>query len=340
MRIKLLSAANGQNDEKDRMMRNPNRLWLWMLLLSWSNAAVAHNHASEDANLMNLDQLTEAFGWDFDSTKIETEKVAEGLYVLFGVGGNIGVSIGEDGVLIVDNQFPQVMDKIEAAIAGIGGEGVDYAINTHWHFDHAEGNNALGPRGTTIVAHKNARVDMAAGGIVNLVISKYKQQPYPKQALPVFTFDDRMQIHFNNNEIELFHFSPAHTNGDTAVIFRKQNAIHLGDVFNNSGYPFVDVDSGGGIDGMITFCERALAEMSPSAIIIPGHGPVTDASALSRYIYMLKTVRSRIASMIADGKTMQEVIDAKPTSDFDTVYGPETASLGFVNRVYTSLSKQ
>ena len=148
-----------------------------MLLLSWSNAAVAHNHASEDANLMNLDQLTEAFGWDFDSTKIETEKVAEGLYVLFGVGGNIGVSIGEDGVLIVDNQFPQVMDKIEAAIAGIGGEGVDYAINTHWHFDHAEGNNALGPRGTTIVAHKNARVDMAAGGIVNLVISKYNNNP-------------------------------------------------------------------------------------------------------------------------------------------------------------------
>ena len=331
IRIKLLGV---------RTMRNLSRVFLWTLFVAWSHGVWAHNHASEDTEVLNLDGLTEAFGWDFDSTEIVTEKVADGLYVLFGVGGNIGVSLGEDGVLIVDNQFPQVMDKIEAAISDIGGKRVNYAINTHWHFDHAEGNNAVGPKGATIVAHKNARIDMASGGIINLVISKYKQQPYPKQALPVFTFDDRMQIHFNDNEIELFHFSHAHTNGDAAVVFRKQNAIHLGDVFNNSGYPFVDVDSGGGIDGMITFCERALAEMAPGAIIIPGHGPVTDASALSRSIYMLKTVRSRIAAMIADGKTMQEVMDAKPTSDFDAVYGPETASLGFVNRVYTSLSKE
>ena len=173
-----------------------------------------------------------------------------------------------------------------------------------------------------------------------MVVSRYNQQPYPKQALPVLTYDDRMQIHFNDNEIELIHFSPAHTNGDTAVFFRKQNAVHLGDVLNNTGYPFIDVESGGGIDGMIKFCESTLTEMGPDAIIIPGHGPVTDAAALSRYIYMLKTMRSRIASVIAEGKTLQEVIDAKPTADFDEVYGPETASLGFVNRVYTSLSEQ
>ena len=321
-------------------MRNLSRVFSWTLLVACSHGAWAHNHASEEAELMDLDELSATFGWDFESIEIVTEKVGEGLYVLFGVGGNIAVSIGEDGVLIVDNQFPLVMDKIEAAISKIGGRGVDYAINTHWHFDHAEGNNALGPNGTTLVAHRNARIDMASGGIINMVNFKYGQQPYPKKALPALTFDDRMQIHFNDNEIELFHFSPAHTNGDAAVVFRKQNAIHLGDVFNNSGYPFVDVDSGGGIDGMITFCERALAEMAPGAIIIPGHGPVTDAAALSRYIYMLKTVRSRIAAMIADGKTMQEVMDANPTSDFDAVYGPETASLGFVNRVYTSLSKQ
>lgn len=266
--------------------------------------------------------------------------MADGLYVLFGVGGNIGVSIGSDGVLIVDDQFPQVMEKIEAAIGEIGGDGVDYAINTHWHFDHAEGNNALGPSGTTIVAHSNARADMAKGGLVNLVIAKYQQQPYPKAALPVLTFDDRMQIHFNDNQIDLMHFSPAHTNGDTAVWFRNQNAVHLGDVFNNSGYPFVDVDSGGGIDGMINFCEQTLAAVGPDGIIIPGHGPVTDTAALSRYVYMLKTVRARIAEMIDDGKTLQQVMDAKPTADFDEVYGPETASLGFVNRVYTSLSQQ
>ena len=156
----------------------------------------------------------------------------------------------------------------------------------------------------------------------------------------MLTFDDRMQIHFNDNQIDLMHFSPAHTNGDTAVWFRNQNAVHLGDVFNNSGYPFVDVDSGGGIDGMINFCEQTLAAVGPDAIIIPGHGPVTDPAALSHYIYMLKTVRARVAGMIEDGKTLQEVMEAKPTADFDEVYGPETASLGFVNRVYTSLSQQ
>ena len=303
----------------------------------------ADNHQTDEASAdqpLSLDALASAFGWDLAGAQITSEKVADGLYVLFGVGGNIGVSIGSDGVLIVDDQFPQVMEKIEAAIGEIGGDGVDYAINTHWHFDHAEGNNALGPSGTTIVAHSNARADMAKGGLVNLVIAKYQQQPYPKAALPVLTFDDRMQIHFNDNQIDLMHFSPAHTNGDTAVWFRNQNAVHLGDVFNNSGYPFVDVDSGGGIDGMINFCEQTLAAVGPDGIIIPGHGPVTDTAALSRYVYMLKTVRARIAEMIDDGKTLQQVMDAKPTADFYEVYGPETASLGFVNRVYTSLSQQ
>ena len=314
---------------------------LWAIGMMQS--AAADNHKAGEASAeqpLSLDELAAAFGWDLAGAQITSEKVADGLYVLFGVGGNIGVSIGSDGVLIVDDQFPQVMEKIEAAIGEIGGDGVDYAINTHWHFDHAEGNNALGPKGTTIVAHRNARADMAKGGLVNLVIAKYQQQPYPKAALPVLTFDDRMQIHFNDNQMDLMHFSPAHTNGDAAVWFRNQNAVHLGDVFNNSGYPFVDVDSGGGIDGMINFCEQTLAAVGPDAIVIPGHGPVTDTAALSRYVYMLKTVRSRVGAMIDDGKTLQEVMDAKPTADFDEVYGPETASLGFVNRVFTSLSQQ
>ena len=322
-------------------MRLVKTLATGLVVFAMTQVAVAHNHTSEPQETpMDLDTLAGAFGWDLQGAQITTEKVADGLYVLFGVGGNIGVSIGEDGVLIVDDQFPQVMDKIEAAIGEIGGDGVDYAVNTHWHFDHAEGNLALGPKGTTIVAHSKARVDMAKGGLVNLVIAKYQQQPYPKAALPVITFDDRMQIHFNDNQIELMHFSPAHTNGDAAVVFRKQNAVHLGDVFNNTGYPFIDVDSGGSIDGMIEFCQQTLDAVGPDAIIIPGHGPVTDTATLSRYIDMLKSVRSRVAEMIADGKSLDEVVNAKPTADFDEVYGPETASLGFVNRVYTSLSKQ
>ena len=305
-----------------------------VLLIGSIGLAKAGHH--EDA--LNIEQLSQAFGWDLEGAEIQSQKVADGLYILFGIGGNIAVSIGEDGVLIVDDQLPQVMDKIEAAIAQIGGGKIDYAINTHWHFDHAEGNNVLGPKGTTIVAHSNARADMQQGGIVNMVVAKYNQQPYPKEALPVFTYDEGMQIHFNEGEIDLRNFSSAHTNGDTVVIFKAQNAVHMGDVFNNAGYPFIDVDSGGSIDGMINFCEQTLNISTEDTIVIPGHGPVTNTETLGRYITMLKTVRDRVALMIAEGKSMEEVVSAKPTADFDKDFGPESASLGFVNRVYTSLN--
>jgi len=305
-------------------------------LLSMSLGIQAKHH--EDA--LELEQLAQAFGWDLEGAEIETQKVAEGLYVLFGVGGNIAVSIGKDGVLIVDDQLPQVIDKIEAAIAKVGGEGVDYAVNTHWHFDHAEGNNVLGPNGTTIIAHSNARAGMAKGGLVNMVVAQYKQQPYPAKALPVITYDEGMQIHFNGNQIDLKNFSPAHTSGDTVVIFKEQNAVHLGDVFNNAGYPFIDVDSGGSIDGMIRFCEETLQLTTMDTIVIPGHGPVTDVATLRRYVSMLQSVRTRVTDLIDAGKTMEQVIEAKPTADFDEVYGPESSSLGFVNRVYTSLSQK
>ena len=305
-------------------------------LLSMSLGIQAKHH--EDA--LELEQLAQAFGWDLEGAEIETQKVAEGLYVLFGVGGNIAVSIGKDGVLIVDDQLPQVIDKIEAAIAKVGGEGVDYAVNTHWHFDHAEGNNVLGPNGTTIIAHSNARAGMAKGGLVNMVVAQYNQQPYPAKALPVITYDEGMQIHFNGNQIDLKNFSPAHTSGDTVVIFKEQNAVHLGDVFNNAGYPFIDVDSGGSIDGMIQFCEETLQLTTMYTIVIPGHGPVTDVATLRRYVSMLQSVRTRVTDLIDAGKTMEQVIEAKPTADFDEVYGPESSSLGFVNRVYTSLSQK
>jgi glyoxylase-like metal-dependent hydrolase (beta-lactamase superfamily II) len=294
---------------------------------------------ADDHDAMNLGQVAHAFGWNFEEAEIQTEKVAEGLYVLFGVGGNIAASIGDDGVLIVDDQFPQVMDKVQAAISKVGGGAVDYAVNTHWHFDHAEGNNALGPKGTKIVAHANARVDMAKGGLINMGIAKYRQQPYPEKALPVLTYDHGMQIHFNGGEIDLKNFASAHTNGDTAVFFKKQNAVHLGDVFNNAGYPFIDVGSGGSIDGMIKFCEDTLKHINENTIVIPGHGPVTNTATLKKYISMLKTVRARVAKLIEEGKTLQEIKDAKPTEDFDKVYGPETRSFGFINRVFTSLSK-
>ena len=302
-------------------------------LCAWGQDA---SEASDEP--LNLEQLLEQFGWDLASAEITTEKVGDGLYVLFGMGGNIGVSVGDDGVLTVDNMFPELMPKIEAAIREVGGDGIDFTINTHWHFDHADGNQALGPAGTWIVAQANSAAMMATDNVLNLVITRYLQKAYPPAARPTMTFDDRMRFHFNGGEIDLVHVGPAHTGGDAAVIFRANNAVHFGDVFNNTGYPFIDVDSGGGIDGMIAFCQAVLDEVGPEATIIPGHGPVTDTATLQAYIDMLTTVRDRVAKHIADGKTLAEISAANVTADFEERYGPVSGSLGFVNRVYTSLT--
>ncbi len=303
-----------------------------MLLTLALNALPAAAH-----DVMTLDELMLAFGWDFESMQIETQKVSDGLYVLFGAGGNIGVSVGADGVLIVDDQFPQMMPKIKAAIAEIGGEGVDFAVNTHWHFDHAEGNLTLGPEGTYVVAQRNSREMMQDEHVINLVAMQYSQQPYPEAALPTITFDDRMQFHYNGEEIELVHFGPAHTTGDTAVIFRGHNAVHFGDVFNNSGYPFIDADNGGDLEGMIAFCSAVLQEINGDTIVIPGHGPVTDYQALADYISMLSTIRGRIQSLIDDGADLVTVIGARPTAEFDERYGDPGM---LIDRAYASLTRQ
>ena len=292
-------------------------------LLLAATAATAHQHLPGEQNALEREALLEGFGWDVATAEIRTEKIAEGLYVLFGLGGNIAVSVGKNGTLIVDDQLPELADRIKAAIAELGGGGIDYVINTHWHFDHADGNNALGPDGATIISHDNARSDMADGGIINMVVAQYHQAPYPEAALPELTYRREMSLHFNGGEIELRHFSHAHTNGDTAVFFRRHNAVHLGDVFNNSGYPFVDVGSGGGIDGMIRFCEETLAQIDENTVVIPGHGPVTDIARLKQYLVMLRAVRDRIQGMIDEGKNLEDITAAAPTADFDAIYGPE-----------------
>ena len=298
-------------------------------------------HAQEAApnEPLSLDQLQEQFNWDFDKAEITTQKVGDGLHVLFGLGGNIAASIGEDGVLIVDDMFPQMIPKIEATIQRLGGHGIDFVVNTHWHFDHAEGNRVLGPAGTWIVAHENSAAMMAKTNVLNLVATRYRQEAYPSAARPDIAFDDRMRLYFNGDEIDIVHTGPAHTAGDAAVIFRNRNVVHFGDVFNNTGYPFIDADSGGSIDGMIAFCQSILDEVGADAVIVPGHGAVTDSATVQRYIDMLKIVRGRVAEQIAQGKSLAEVVAAQPTADFDATYGAESQSPGFVNRVYASLMR-
>ncbi|MGD8323176.1 MAG: MBL fold metallo-hydrolase [Gammaproteobacteria bacterium] len=269
-----------------------------------------------------MPSLAQVSAEELASTEIRTERVGDNLYVLFGLGGNIAASIGDQGVLIVDTQFPGLVPKYRAAIAALGGDDIDFAINTHWHYDHADGNQRLGPEGVWIVAQENSRKMMTRDNVINTVVRPpYPQPAYQPAALPIASFDDDMQMHFNGETIDLMHFSPAHTTGDAAVFFRGHNAVHMGDVFNNAGYPFIDADNGGDLDGMIEFCRAVLEELEPGAIVIPGHGPVGNYATLERYIEMLTDVRGKIAALIATGATAEQIVAAQPTAAWDAEFG-------------------
>lgn len=309
-------------------MKHVTALALSIFLLA--SPAIAHDAVS-------LAQLAEMFGWDFVNAEIKTEKVGDHLYVLFGMGGNIAVSVGNQGVLIVDDQFPELIPKIKDAISEIGGDGdVDFAINTHWHFDHAESNAVLGEDGTWLVSQLNSRQMMLGDNLVDMVAVAYDQKAYPPEALPVITYEDEMQFFFNDERIDLMHFGPAHTTGDTAVIFRSHNAVHMGDVFNNSGYPFIDAGNGGSLDGIIQFCSAVLDELDDDSIVIPGHGPVTNRAAMKDYVEMLSTIRDRVQALIDDGASLDDVIAAKPTAEWDEAKGDPARLL---NRAYLSLTR-
>lgn len=296
----------------------------------WSLGIAVGSVVPAAAQLNNLDEALR-------TTPITTQQLGEGFHVLFGVGGNILVSIGSSGVLIVDDQFPQMVPKYRAAIGDLGGGAVNFAINTHWHFDHADGNQVLGPEGTWIVAQENSRQMMTKDNVINLVSTTRTQPAYAETALPVLTYDDTMRFHFNGERIDLVHFGPAHTTGDTAVIFRGHKAVHMGDVFNNAGYPFIDADNGGSLNGIIEFCSKVLAEIDSTYTVVPGHGPVTDAQALADYVGMLTTIRDRVSALIASGATLKQVEAARPTAEWDERKGMPGS---FLDRAYLSLTRE
>ena len=285
---------------------------------------------------VSADSFMEAIGVDLDTLELKVETVAPGLHVMFGAGGNVAASIGEQGVLVVDDQFPAMVPKINATIRELGGSDVDFVINTHWHFDHTNGNPLLGKGGSWIVSHSNSRRMMTDNQLINLVGRHVDQMPSSPEGLPVITYDDRMQFHFNGEQIDLLHFGPAHTTGDAAIMFRGKNAVHMGDVFNNSGYPFIDADNGGDLDGVILFCESVLKEIGENTIVIPGHGPVAKYADLEEYVSMLRIIRQRIAGLIAKGATLNEVIAAQPTAEWDDVKG---SPIQLLDRAYASMMR-
>jgi glyoxylase-like metal-dependent hydrolase (beta-lactamase superfamily II) len=256
---------------------------------------------------------------DFSKVEIKPTKLADGLFMLTGAGGNMALSVGEDAVFLVDDQYAPLTERIKAAIAAITDKPVRFVLNTHWHFDHTGGNENLGQAGALIVAHDNVRKRMSVEQFIKDFDMKVPASP--KAALPIITFSETTTFHLNGEEIQAVHVPPAHTDGDSLVQYRKANVLHMGDTFFNGSYPFFDMSSGGSVDGMIAAGEKALSLVNASTKIIPGHGPLADRKALESYLAMLKTSRDRIKSLVSAGKSVDEIIAAKPLAEFDGTWG-------------------
>lgn len=274
-----------------------------------------------------------AFGMaDFDASAVSSVPLRDGFGVIFGYGGNVLVSVGEDGVIMVDNQFPEVHGALLNEVRKLGGEKVDYVINTHWHFDHAEGNRAFGPLGAEIIAHENSATYMAGDHNINLVLVQYPQQAYPPEARPDRSYSDTLDLSLNGQDITLYNFGPAHTTGDSQVYFRTANILHMGDVGNFTPSPFIDVDNGGDIDGMIKTVRAMLEIIDEETIIVPGHGDIGNKSRLLEFAQWLETVRAEIAGLKADGKTIEEIQAAYASGELEGSIHPMLA-----DRVYHSV---
>lgn len=256
---------------------------------------------------------------DFKNVDIKTVKVKDGIYMLLGRGGNIGVSVGDDGVFLIDDQFAPLTEKIKSAIADITNKPIRFLINTHWHFDHTGGNENLGKEGVVIVAHHNVYERMSIDHFHTVL-----QMEIPASqavALPVITFNDEVKFHLNGDHIHASHYQNAHTDGDSIVRFEKANVIHTGDVFFNGMYPLIDSYSNGTLEGVIRTVQELLNQIDDKTKIIPGHGPLANKVDLQNYLELLITIRDRMQKLIDEGKSLDEVIELQPYSDLDEKYG-------------------
>ena len=248
-------------------------------------------------------------------TEVKIIPLSDGLHMLMGIGGNIAVSNGVDGVFIVDDDVAPMSPKIKAAIATISPAPVEMVFNTHWHFDHTGGNTVFGEQGALIVAHDNVRQRMSTPQFSSFFNTETK--PSPDAALPVITFDSTATFHLNGQTIRAIHTTPAHTDGDAIFIFVEANVVHLGDVFFNGMYPFIDLDGGGSVQGIIDAVDSILPMLNEDTQIIPGHGPLATLDDLKSYRSMLMLVTARIQVLVDEGKTREEAIILRPTFNFD-----------------------
>ncbi|HZM99722.1 MAG TPA: MBL fold metallo-hydrolase [Pyrinomonadaceae bacterium] len=241
---------------------------------------------------------------DFSKVEIKVTKVAGNVYMLEGAGGNIGVSVGDDGILIVDDQFAPLADKIRAALKGIADKKLRFILNTHWHGDHTGGNVAFGPE-APVIAHDNVRKRMAVEQ--KSEVFKRTTPASPKEALPVITFNQNLTVHFNGEEIRAIHFPQGHTDGDSVIFFAGSNVVHLGDDFFAGRFPFVDLESGGSVEGLTKNIGEIITKIPAGAKLIPGHGPLSGIEDLMNYHNMLVTTSDIVRAKIKAGKTLEQI---------------------------------
>lgn len=274
---------------------------------------------------------------DFEQVKIKTEKISEGIYMLIGRGGNIGISVGEDGVFLIDDQYAPLSEKIKTAVASLNEGPIRFILNTHWHGDHTGGNEAMGEVGALIVAHENVRKRLNSEQF--MAAFDRRVPPAPKGALPVVTFTDAVTFHLNGNDIFVFHVKSAHTDGDAVVYFKKSNVIHMGDIYFAGGYPFIDLSSGGSVNGVIEAVNQVIGMIDEDTKVIPGHGALSDRHGLLKYLDMLVTIRDRISVQVKAGKSLDNILASKPTADFDESQDRWFSPENFVKILYEDLSK-
>lgn len=282
-------------------------------------------------------KIAGGFNMDWPTVTVATQPLSGSVYYMHGSGGNMLVSAGEDGILLVDDEFAEISAKILAAVAAIQPGPVRFVLNTHFHSDHAGGNALLGEQGATIIAHSNARLRMLTEQ--RSLFFGSTTPPSPAAALPVVTFPEGLTLHFNGEAIDFFFVSAAHTDGDAIVYFTSANVVHMGDIYINELYPIIDLAGGGNIDGYLPALDAVLARIDDNTRVVPGHGPIGDKTDLQFYRDMLALIRDRVKEKIAAGEDLNAILAANLSSEFDPGWASDRVGPGdVVTMIYQSLT--
>jgi cyclase len=282
---------------------------------------------------------------DFSKVEIKVSKISGNIYMLQGAGGNIAASLGDDGILIVDTEYSPLAQKIQAALKGIGitDKPVRFVIDTHYHSDHSDGNAAWSAYGATIISNENLRTRLENGSDIGngpgSSIS-IKQPAQPKTALPSITFDDHITLYLNGEEIRVMHFPAAHTDGDAVIYFSKNHVVHMGDEFVRYGFPFVDVNGGGSVQGMIAACEKVTATLPADVKVIPGHGEPASMDDLREYTKMMKETLALVQKSMANHETLDQMKSEKILAAWQKYSGTFVSSDAWIETIYNSLKSK